>query len=228
MEHYNNEDQEACLNDELLTLAGEKILVLDLLNHNKRDAKAYVENHADVDVNFEEIYTALDALLDYKCCRRLHEIEQDERPYQKSEQLSEHQHNQIQVVHHESQFDEQASSEHHAQRQDLHPVALENLEGPSLVNLLVHKTVQGEKKREQASEDDVDDPQSCCTDAIWYTPVGAASFDILKAVGQGKDLVCIDGLGESLITLAIYHFTVLAQRDVVCNMRHIVKTGRRI
>ena len=90
MEHYNNEDQEACLNDELLTLAGEKILVLDLLNHNKRDAKAYVENHADVDVNFEEIYTALDALLDYKCCRRLHEIEQDERPYQKSEQLSEH------------------------------------------------------------------------------------------------------------------------------------------
>ena len=95
IEHHNNEKQKACLNDELPTLAAEKILILDLFYYNKRDAKADVESNADVDVNFQEINPALDALLEDKSCRRFHKIEQDQRPYHESEQLREHQHKQI-------------------------------------------------------------------------------------------------------------------------------------
>ena len=74
IEHHNNEKQEACLNDELLALAAEKILILDLFYYNKRDAKADIEKYADVDVNLQEINTALDALFEYKRCRRFHKI----------------------------------------------------------------------------------------------------------------------------------------------------------
>ena len=74
IEHHNNEKQKACLNDELSTLAAEKILILDLFYYNKRDAKADVESNADVDVNFQEINPALDALLEDKSCRRFHKI----------------------------------------------------------------------------------------------------------------------------------------------------------
>ena len=77
MEHHNNKKQEACLNNELLALAAEKILIFDLFYQNKRDAEADVEYYADVDVNFQEIDTALDALLEYKCRRRFHKIQQD-------------------------------------------------------------------------------------------------------------------------------------------------------
>lgn len=88
--------------------------------------------------------------------------------------------------------------------------------------------MQGEKKREKASEYEVDCPQYCLRDAVGYIPVCAASLDVLIAVGQGKDLVCIGRLGESIITVVIYHITVLAQRGVNPNLLHMARTDRSI
>ena len=88
--------------------------------------------------------------------------------------------------------------------------------------------MQGEKKREKASEDEVDCPQYCLRDAVGYIPVCAASLDVLIAVGQGKDLVCIGGLGERITIVVIYHFTVLARRGVNPKLLHIARTDRSI
>ena len=73
----------------------------------------------------------------------------------------------------------------------MHSVALEYAQTALLVDLHVHQAVEGEKKSDQAAEDDVVDPFDCNCDAGGELIVFDSFLCILKAVGDVKHLIYV-------------------------------------